>query len=898
MYHAGQYPYGAIGPVEFLWQPSSGTHGASPVCAGTTGLTSSSSGQMSQSGSYCSTTISQIPAASSGPSASSDDTSQTGIETSFKPVAPDVRTGSTKLWLVVSPAVHGEVMTELSTAVECFCTGLKMPPNDVSVQTFRNGEEKASLQTSSPKPHPFVLKGCLESESIAVRVGEAGEREGGGEGEGVEKEGISKSVSRVLTVTSLKDEFVRFRLIGPRSHALVMETLEPVMKPVSAETPIFSSLSTSHPDLTKIPDPIPWWNGDTTLHDHTQLLSSCLGDLKNALSPADFLEGAVLGMVVEDPRLFTPCKRTDMVSAYYPKKVDVLKWVSGITSDVGIGGEGESGREEEEGDGGRERGGEVEGEMSDVEEGEPTSDSEHELMVVSTSEGERNGEHKERENVELPLELAYSTLWDPGIRRTVKESHVLDHLLNDVRSKLLTKSPVLSLGRKSPRIPVLLIRQAYSSRVDGVLHLEGGGCSSGYRSGISQSITTSLGSGWDLVLPSNWAMAFWVALVYRGARACGMEELQKCYLECGVPSFPLDYPDTQVGRRYAEGKQEEAEQKFHRYPPDKRRNYGKLLIQDVFCSPWSKLVSQWRSQSRIDRLLCDQIPSACLVSVSNAHGTDSTEQSGFDSGEETELDVSYIEPLAKRPRIDGNTELGRRIIERNVAGSVGMLTQSSAVVKEIQREREGEGVKGEREEEERDELGRQITVECGANDGFYILRSKSALLQLSQFFCFLCSLRYQSHSSTTPGPTALAGRLQELQSFQTIVKNHGIDSLLTEHQNSLVAICFEMLQRGNASQHAIISAPTSADLRDLATKRHFHGPEETICPKGLTVVDGNAICVGMSGLTRRQTHQVKAQRKKKALERCRLEQTFNRSKEEGYYNCDYDIPTHHQCMVT
>jgi hypothetical protein len=34
-----------------------------------------------------------------------------------------------------------------------------------------------------------------------------------------------------------------------------------------------------------------------------------------------------------------------------------------------------------------------------------------------------------------------------------------------------------------------------------------------------------LGSGWDVILPNEWAPIFWIALVYSGARPIGQKEL-------------------------------------------------------------------------------------------------------------------------------------------------------------------------------------------------------------------------------------------------------------------------------------------------------------------------------------------------------------------------------------
>ncbi|CAI8005078.1 Ribonucleases P/MRP protein subunit POP1, partial [Geodia barretti] len=227
MYRSGTYPSGAIGPVEFLWQP----------------------------------------------------------------VNNDVDTA--RLWLTVPPAIHDEVMDELTAAVEKgFRTGCH---GDYQLETDNSGVSGDERRRSK------------------------------------------------VTVTSLRDEFVRFRLVGPRSHAVLMETLKPITEGndtttfvrsdaqtitnetvETSETSDAGTLSFSKPDLSRIPSPVPWWRDeDEALATHNKRLQRTLEDLRSATEPGEFPKGTVVGMVVQDPRLFTPSKKTDMVSEFYPRrKVD------------------------------------------------------------------------------------------------------------------------------------------------------------------------------------------------------------------------------------------------------------------------------------------------------------------------------------------------------------------------------------------------------------------------------------------------------------------------------------------------------------------------------------------------------------------------------------------------
>lgn len=101
------------------------------------------------------------------------------------------------------------------------------------------------------------------------------------------------------------------------------------------------------------------------------------------------------------------------------------------------------------------------------------------------------------------------------------------------------------------------------------------------------------GSGWDIILPSGWAMAFWIAFVYRGAWTGALQESQTIALEQGVPFFPSDFPDTPAGEAYNKQLKEDGEAHYKRYPPAKRPNYDKLGVKSPFNQPWRELVKDW-----------------------------------------------------------------------------------------------------------------------------------------------------------------------------------------------------------------------------------------------------------------------------------------------------------------
>jgi len=48
-----------------------------------------------------------------------------------------------------------------------------------------------------------------------------------------------------------------------------------------------------------------------------------------------------------------------------------------------------------------------------------------------------------------------------------------------------------------------------------------------------QQNRNELGSGWDIILPNEWAQIFWISLVYSGARPIGQKELSLIAHETG-----------------------------------------------------------------------------------------------------------------------------------------------------------------------------------------------------------------------------------------------------------------------------------------------------------------------------------------------------------------------------
>ena len=59
-------------------------------------------------------------------------------------------------------------------------------------------------------------------------------------------------------------------------------------------------------------------------------------------------------------------------------------------------------------------------------------------------------------------------------------------------------------------------------------------------------------AGWDVVLPRNWALVVWLALVRSGCRALALRESMAVEMERGALCFPRDYPDTAAFSAWAQ----------------------------------------------------------------------------------------------------------------------------------------------------------------------------------------------------------------------------------------------------------------------------------------------------------------------------------------------------------
>ncbi len=586
----------------------------------------------------------------------------------------------TSLWIWSHPAMHKEVLFEVHNCVEMFIPA--------------NKEEK--LLTSARNESELVNEVCDQNESEMIKVHDV-------------------------------PDLARFRLIGPRSHALLMEVLKPEFNPeqTGLNEPNSDSIEI---DLPIRPDKPRWWRGanQNSFYEHCRLFSEIHPAIKDAPSPGHFQKGTVLSMTVLDPRLTTPSHASDVVYKFYP-----LRKHQQVTMEA-------NNTESFESD---------------------TEPCKFESLTPLQS---------------LPVGVAYSPIWNSYTGAIVLNSKEPTHQINQLRSQQLVRSSTLNLGQRASKIPVVLVQQTLN-------RISQHSCSS----------SKSLVCGWDIILPSDWSREFWVAMNCRGARVCGLNELEKISLELQIQHFPNDFPDTISGQTHCEVEKKRLMEHYKRCPPDKRRNYGKFLVSAPFEYPWRELVKTWSQKSRLDRFCCYLLPSPKRIKLES-------------DDEDLQLDDCF-------PTYDSS-----------------ML-------------------------------------------GFYVLRSTEVLTSLAQFVEQLFSKKYRKSSCVD---------LSDLESsFKSTLKDHSINEYLKIHSSAILGIRLQMYQRGKLSFHDVISVPTVTDFVPLLSRNKQQpnsGPKEEVNPKGMTIVEGDSLVIGVSSLSAKQVAVVKEKRKV-------VEKTLKTIKEKGVF---------------
>lgn len=181
----------------------------------------------------------------------------------------------------------------------------------------------------------------------------------------------------------------------------------------------------------------------------------------------------------------------------------------------------------------------------------------------------------------------------------------------------------LILGEDESRIPVLIIQNPGTNP--------------------SEQNHGHYGSGWDLIMPAGWSMAFWVANIYHGARAGGLRELQCLANEQQSQHFPEDYPDTSAGKIEEVRIKNEKEAEHSRRPPAKRPNFNKLSMENPFSWAWDKLFSKENGSSDF-HVLRDKKDLSTLRKIMNVAKKN---KKGFESGSTEEWNASIQDIMSR-----------------------------------------------------------------------------------------------------------------------------------------------------------------------------------------------------------------------------------------------------------
>lgn len=308
----------------------------------------------------------------------------------------------------------------------------------------------------------------------------------------------NKSLESRVSVKSLKDDLVRFRLIGPLSIKVLTNAVEVAsVRWEKSKTNLKAGSEESQNS-----EDVPWW---ARFYHSEECQSKCVDsqilwkNLALVKNPAELPSHCVLGMTVTDPRKRLPKKKT------YAKPSPV----------------------------------DARGNCLDI--------------------------------TDHPL----SPLWEEDIRKEVKRTKISEQEFNKIRFENLIPGYPINLGRAASRIPIMLIQKP--------------GCRMPISSKCEERI--GFGSGVDVILPTGWGMAFWVAFVYQGARVGGLVEAQHILRDSGCLSFPEDFPDTEAGSKEMLSIRDGHVQVYVRRPPAKRPNFLKLNVPCPYFADYLQLLT-------------------------------------------------------------------------------------------------------------------------------------------------------------------------------------------------------------------------------------------------------------------------------------------------------------------
>ncbi|XP_034384970.1 ribonucleases P/MRP protein subunit POP1 isoform X2 [Cyclopterus lumpus] len=205
--------------------------------------------------------------------------------------------GSThrQLWIWAHPTIKPDLLPELQTVCQC-CEAVLPPAAPAVIPT-----EGVSALEPEPKPEKTPeskqITGTKRKQTFKD-ASEPSEKKILGDGTRSPTTPVTwKSSSNGIVISDLTMEIVRYRLIGPQSHSVLVETME-------AATDC-DGMNTSQPSCL-------WWpehcKNESKMNLHQQQ-ADVFHLLKGVYSTGELPSGTVLGLTVDDPRLTLPTKK-------------------------------------------------------------------------------------------------------------------------------------------------------------------------------------------------------------------------------------------------------------------------------------------------------------------------------------------------------------------------------------------------------------------------------------------------------------------------------------------------------------------------------------------------------------------------------------------------------------
>ncbi|XP_011269852.2 ribonucleases P/MRP protein subunit POP1-like isoform X3 [Camponotus floridanus] len=169
---------------------------------------------------------------------------------------------------------------------------------------------------------------------------------------------------------------------------------------------------------------------------------------------------------------------------------------------------------------------------------------------------------------QLPTDLSRSPIWDAQIRHIVSNSCVSTNTIDKFMDAASISDPHFNKDAVA-KIPILLIQKPTEASL-----------------GLNYRI--------DIIIPSRWAMAFWIALITQSPLVGGLRQTKLIIFESLGTYVPdINDPDTPAYMRGASKRKKILTNKYFSHSPNQRVNFIKFGIRSPFFCDWKNLTKGW-----------------------------------------------------------------------------------------------------------------------------------------------------------------------------------------------------------------------------------------------------------------------------------------------------------------